>query len=208
MVLSAVVLVGCADESRPITAPNAPAEFLASKTAGGGAANGAAGVVSCDLAVRSASGRYRTKTVTIRVPPTIIDPDGKTMNFGFRGWVEGIPDPTRLASCEIPATPAAVEWFKMRLSRGRLSEAPPMASPTTTTPGVTVYDGEGGQCDPYSDWNCECDTDPTGADCYGWNDGGEGSTGYPPPAEPQESEPSMESSDDGSGDPNNPPVIN
>jgi hypothetical protein len=170
----------------------------------GGAPNVAAGLVFCDVAVRTPSGRYRSRTLPIQVPRDIFGADGKTVKFGFRGWTQGAPDPTQLALCEIPNTPAATDWFKRAFSAGgsprlpahaaakspsgtrrSIDTAPSEPSPSaiTTADPVVVYDVQMIACDESAlvDYECGC----TGETCPGW-EGGEEITEGPPPAEPEQ----------------------
>jgi hypothetical protein len=163
-----------------------------------GAERMATGLVKCDLAVLKPSGGYRTRAVIIKLPAIIHEPHAGTKKAGYRGWAEGVPDPVRLAVCEIPATVVGDEWFRTLFSGGRTTGGsrtatlPNSAKPAATTAGasttemMTVYDVEVAQvCAPqYAieevvDWGCEC-----GPDCEGWDDDrGEGEWEGPPPAD-------------------------
>ncbi len=201
--LQAVLQAGCTDAPNQIAEPITPG-VLASAVAGS-PQNLEAGVVNCVLAVRRPSGIYRTKTVTIRVPRSIFATNANTVRFGFRGWVPGKPDPTRLALCTIPATPSAVEWFKelFRSSRSfpASSDGPVTSSgaPLGTTSAATdivIVDGDGAQS-PQNELNFadECDTAIIPPEhCDEWEEGGEEEG--PPPSDPDQPEVSMDAAVD------------
>jgi hypothetical protein len=194
--LTAVLMAACGDDVGQVTSPipRAPAEFLASNSPHGNPPppNIAAGLVFCDLAVLAPSGKYRVRTVPIKVPNHAIDPKQKTVKFGFRGWASGTPDPTRLAACQIPNTLAALQFFKTAFNVGSspqplvaqsvkdLLSGAQAASAMSTDQAAMVYDGDGGSCDPLSivDYGCGC----VGETCSGWDDGGTVQEG-PAPAE-------------------------
>jgi hypothetical protein len=193
-VLPALVLTACADASHRPATPTAPSSVVASSSMSSGRPDAATGLVFCALAVRSPSGRYRTKTVPVHVPREIFRASGRTVIFGIRGWIAGSPDPVRLAQCEIPDTVAAAEWFKRAFGVGRGPIAASAAqagsasafstSTANTDDGVTIYD-VAGDCDPYAivDYDCGC----VDGSCDGWEDGGEEWEG-PPPSEPEQPE--------------------
>ncbi|HEX6746493.1 MAG TPA: hypothetical protein VF092_04195 [Longimicrobium sp.] len=196
--LVALLMAGCADAPRRLTGPES-AELPGAR----GAPSTNTAIVACKLAVRMPSGSYRTKELTVRAPRHIADPAGKTVTHGYREWVTGLPDPVRLVMCEVPATPAAEEWFRTVFPGVQASvagSAPGARSPLatlvtaadafTTSPAV-VYDGLGRramvECEPY---------EQLAVDCSGGDTGGGEWEGPPPPDE----EPG-DAAIDASGDP-------
>lgn len=175
-VFLSVLQSGCVDAPL-LTAPDAPAAQVRATFPGA-----AVGVANCQLGVLTPSGAYRTKALPTRFPDKVSHPQGETVLAVYREWVNGLPDPARLVACQIPATPAAAQWFNEHFANGRAtpavarqggrtSETGPAATtadPFTTSPAVE-YDGYAitvSECQPYEL------VSETGEHCGGGDTGG------------------------------------
>ena len=103
------VLAACADGAPRITEPEA----------GAPAAGVALTEVGCQVAVRTPGDRYSARRITLQAPARIARPGAEPTSFGVLEWRDGLADPSRLTVCEIPNTPAAKEWVRRTLLRGR-----------------------------------------------------------------------------------------
>jgi hypothetical protein len=193
--LALVAVTACTDGPDRATLPNVPGEPLVSAVAAD--PSNTAGLVLCAVGVRTPSGEYRTKKQQVHVPQEAIDPNGEVLKFGVRRWVDGSSDVAFVAACEIPNTPAALEFFRTafgvpdslapsrRRSPGQPAVGAPIPSLAGTPNDAVVYDINTTQtaCEPYAVApvdGCEC----TAETCYGYD--GDGTWDGPDPMEPEE----------------------
>ncbi len=200
--LPALMLTACGDQSPSITSPPTTAQLKTTSAPGGRLPNAIAGLVFCDVAVRSPVGKYRVKNVPIKVSHDIFAAGRETEMFAYRGWTEGSTDPVRFALCRIPATPAAREFFTTAFDVDRTGAVHPNVIKTTQTrsssgPSLIMIASDGSThdgivaCDAYVpslsaspasgaivDYGCDCTPDT----CPGWDSGFEDDIG-PPPAD-------------------------
>lgn len=158
LVVPALVLAACSDTSLPVTAPPAaaPAAEPAAFAPGEKPPNALKGIVFCDVALLSRPGRYRVRSVPIKVSLELFGPEGKTVKVGFRGAEKGTSDPGSLAVCRIPDTRAATDYFRdifLVDSAATLKmpwrKAPQPSAPTASAVGepVVIYEGRALYCD-------------------------------------------------------------
>lgn len=69
---------------------------------------------ACLLAVRTAGGRYLSRSAEVPFPAEIASKGGRTARFAYRGWAAGAPEPVILAICTIPDAPDARAYFASR----------------------------------------------------------------------------------------------
>lgn len=112
------VAAGCSDRSALLSDPPSAATL----TKSGDQAGGVSRAVRCEVALRIGPDRYRTRSTEVQAPPGIFQGAARTVTFGFRGWAEESPDPVQMVSCEIPDTPAALQWFERLFSAGSVPD--------------------------------------------------------------------------------------
>jgi hypothetical protein len=182
VVIPTLVLAACSDTSLPVTAPPKAAPEATSYARGERPPNAQAGLVFCDVALLAYPGKYRVKTVPIKVAPGIFDPKGKTVKVGFRGWEKGVAEPASLALCRIPDTPAATDFFKSIFSADSVATpkmpwrtAAQSSVPTASVvdDGITIYESQVLYCEMQILPDDTCETPPTD----------EGSGDGPPPVQ-------------------------
>src|SRR5262249_12785695 len=68
--------------------------------------------VRCEIAKLRPNGTYDDRVARFLLGPEFLDPSGLRVKFAVRTWPANSSDPTRIVTCEIPNTPAALHRFQ------------------------------------------------------------------------------------------------
>lgn len=117
-VVLTVTLVACKDDAPLPTGPT-PSAPAASQLATGSVQSSdpissrlSSAPGACLVAVRTLDGKYTSRTVAVTLPKQIAASSAATIQFAYRGWAAGVPQPTLLALCNIPDSRSARTYFE------------------------------------------------------------------------------------------------
>ena len=124
-----VTLVACNDNVRLPTGPK-PSAPAASQLATGSvqssdplASRLSSAPGACLVSVRSPDGKYRSRSVTVDLPKQIAASSAATIQFAYRGWAAGVPQPTLVAWCNIPDSRSARTYFEKQFGGKSMNPA-------------------------------------------------------------------------------------
>jgi len=78
---------------------------------------------ACLVAVRTMSGQYTSRTVAVTLPKQIASSSAATIQFAYRGWAPGVPQPTILALCNMPDSRTARTYFEKQFGGKSMTPA-------------------------------------------------------------------------------------
>ena len=112
-----LALSACKDSAPVPTGPTPPKIAAAQLAAGTQSSDKLASRLSsapgsCLVGVRSADGHYQTRPVTVPLPKKVSASSTSLARFAYRGWTQGIQEPTILAVCTIPDAASALSYFE------------------------------------------------------------------------------------------------
>jgi len=114
-----VLVAGCSDNTPEVTGPRSPSALPASQLATSAVQSSdplssrlSSTPGACLVAVRSPDGKYRSKPVAVALSKQIAASSAATIEFLYRGWTPGVPQPTLLALCNIPDSRSARTYFE------------------------------------------------------------------------------------------------
>jgi hypothetical protein len=128
-VVLAVTLTACNDNvplpTAPATAgPAAPQLARGSVQSSGPVSNRLSSTPgACLVAVRTMYGQYTSRTVAVTLPKQIASSSAATIQFAYRGWAPGVPQPTIIALCNMPDSRTARTYFEKQFGGKSMTSA-------------------------------------------------------------------------------------